>query len=143
MDRRAFLVMQAWLADQKVRFLLAGGSAALVNWLARFPLSLFLPYPVAVAAALAIGMVYGFVIYRQWAFGSTRKRSVLLEIRDFIAVNAAGGAVTVIVAIAANWVLGKLHLPPVAAEGAAHAMGIGLGAVVNYIGHKHITFRKD
>jgi len=135
--------MQAWIADPKIRFLLAGGSAALVNWVARFPLSLLLPYPVAVAAALAIGMVYGFVIYRQWAFGSAGTRSIFLEIRDFIAVNAAGGAVTIVVATAVNWALARLHLPSVAAEGAAHALGIGLGAVVNYIGHKHITFRKS
>ena len=33
---------------QPVRFLLAGGLAALVNWLARFPLSWFLPYGLAV-----------------------------------------------------------------------------------------------
>lgn len=134
--------MQTWITDQKVRFFLAGGSAALINWLARFPLSMLLPYPAAVAAALAIGMTYGFIVYRQWAFGSVGKRPILLEIRDFIAVNAAGGVVTIVVTIAGNWVLRELHLFFTVAEGAAHAMGIGVGAVVNYIGHKHITFRK-
>lgn len=118
-------MMGRLIADQRMRFLMAGGSAALVNWLARFPLSLVFPYSVAVAAALAIGMVYGFIIYRQWAFGSDGKRSLLLEIRDFIAVNAAGGAVTIAVATAANWGLGRLQLSTVVAEAAAHAIGWG------------------
>lgn len=136
-------MIHIWMADQRVRFLLAGGSAALVNWLARFPLSLLLPYPVAVAAAQIIGMVYGFIIYRQWAFGSTGKRSVFLEVRDFIAVNAAGGAITIAVAIAANWALSGLGFPLAATEGGGHAAGIGLGAIVNYVGHKNFTFRRD
>lgn len=134
-------MIRALLEDRKIRFLIAGGSAALVNWLVRFPLSLLLPYPVAVVGALAIGMVYGFIIYRQWAFGSTGSRPVLLEIRDFIIVNAGGGAVTVIVAIGANWALGKLAIPFPIAEGGGHAAGIGVGAIVNYFGHKHMTFR--
>lgn len=136
-------MIRIWMADQRVRFLLAGGSAALVNWLARFPLSLLLPYPVALVAAQIIGMVYGFVIYRQWAFGSTGKRSVLLEVRDFVAVNTAGSAITIAVAIAVNWALSGLGLPPAVTEGGAHAVGIGLGAIVNYVGHKNLTFRKE
>lgn len=133
--------MNRLLADPKVRFLLAGGSAALINWLARFPLNLIFPYPIAVVGALAIGMTYGFVIYRQWAFGSTGQRSILLEVRDFLAVNAAGGAVTVVCTVAANPALNALGFSPAVAEGAAHATGIGLGAIVNYIGHKTFTFR--
>lgn len=131
------------IGNQKVRFLLAGGSAAIINWLARFPLSLVFPYSIAVFGALAIGMTYGFIIYRQWAFGSTGERWILLEVRDFVAVNAAGGAVTILVALAANWTLHGLGVPPIAAESGGHAMGIGFGAVVNYIGHKTFTFRRE
>ncbi len=131
----------ALLDDPRIRFLLAGGSAALLNWLVRFPLSQVMPYPAAVLAALVVGMCYGFVIYRQWAFVSPGTRSLFAEIRDFLLVNAAGAAVTFAVAIAADWSLARLGIPRVISEAVAHALGIAAGALVNYLGHKHITFR--
>lgn len=129
------------LADTRVRFLIAGGSAALLNWLVRFPLSLVMSYGAAVLVALVIGMIYGFVIYRLWAFGSPGTRSILLEIRDFILVNAAGAACTIIVALIARAGLLAMDVPLIAAEGIAHAAGIACGAVVNYTGHRRVTFR--
>ena len=128
-------------SDPRMRFLLGGGSAALLNWLVRFPLSQVMPFTPAVLAALAVGMAYGFVIYRFWVFGSKGTRPLLLEIRDFLFVNAGGAVVTVVVAIGAKEAISFLPLPPTALEGAAHALGIAAGALVNYLGHKHVTFR--
>jgi hypothetical protein len=45
------------------RFLIAGGAAALVNWLARFPLELVMPFAAALLGATAIGMTCGFLLY--------------------------------------------------------------------------------
>ena len=134
------MVVAKLMLDMRVRFLLAGGSAALLNWGIRFLFSLYLPYLLAVCLALVVGMIYGFIIYRYWAFVSPRSRSVLLEIRDFILVNIGGGLVTIVVAYALNWMLGGLPLPITVTEGFAHASGIAAGAVVNYLGHKNITF---
>ena len=132
--------MRLLLGDTRVRFLLAGGSAALLNWLVRFPLGQMMPYPAAVLAALAIGMAYGFVVYRQWAFVSSGTRPLHVEIRDFLLVNAAGAAVTVAVAVGADWSLAHLSVPVGLSQAAAHALGIAAGALVNYLGHRHITF---
>lgn len=131
----------AILADTRARFLIAGGSAALLNWLVRFPLGLVMPYPAALLFAQAIGMAYGFVVYRSWAFRSSRRRSIFTELRDFLAVNAAGAAVTIGLAVAAETALSAV-LPGVGlAQALAHALGIAAGAVANYLGHRHITFR--
>ncbi len=54
--------------NQVVRFLFLGGFAAAVNWLIRFPLSLFLPLSAAVAVAYLIGMSVGFTLYRTYVF---------------------------------------------------------------------------
>nr|WP_321982376.1 GtrA family protein [uncultured Cohaesibacter sp.] len=134
------MVVAKLMLDMRVRFLLAGGSAALLNWGIRFLFSQYLPYLLAVCLALVVGMIYGFIIYRYWAFVSQHRRPVFLEIRDFILVNIGGGLVTIIVAYALNWLLGGLPLPTVMIEGFAHATGIAAGAVVNYLGHKNITF---
>lgn len=141
MDGSDRLTARALLDDPRVRFLIAGGSAALLNWLVRFPLGQVMPYPAAVLAALAVGMAYGFVIYRHWAFGSSGTRPLLAEIRDFLLVNAGGAAVTLAVAVAADWCLTYLLVPAGLSEAAAHALGIAAGALVNYLGHRHITFR--
>lgn len=132
--------MSALLRDERFRFLLAGGSAALLNWLIRFPLSMFMPYAAAVTAATAIGMVAGFVLYKNLVFqGSTR--SLWLQIRDFIGVNIVAGVVTVLSALILSsgpwWPDAYKHLAP----GASHMAGIGIGAVVNFFGHKLFTFR--
>ena len=135
------MIFAGLFSDPRMRFLVAGGSAALLNWLARFPLSQVMPFTPAVLAALAIGMVYGFIIYRFWVFGSKGTRPLFLEIRDFVLVNAGGAAVTVVVAIGAKEALSCLPLAVAALEGSAHALGIAAGALVNYLGHKHVTFR--
>ena len=44
------------------RFLVAGGSAALVNWLVRFPVELVLPFFAALIIAACIGMACGFLL---------------------------------------------------------------------------------
>lgn len=131
--------MKRLLQDEKVRYILAGGSAAGINWLVRFPLSEFLPYPVAVTLATMIGMVFGFFSYKYLVFGPT-SRPLWAQIRDFIGVNLVAAIVTVIAAVAVRdlppWPAGWLaHV-----EAAAHAFGIAVAAVVNYFGHRHVTF---
>ena len=75
----------------EARFLVAGGIAALVNWLVRFPVELVLPYFAALLVATCIGMTCGFLLYRAWVFpGSTRPLS--RQVRDFILVNLTGQA---------------------------------------------------
>ena len=69
-----------------------------MNWLVRFPLSMFMPYAAAVTTATVIGMVAGFILYRSLVFHGSQ-RSLWLQIRDFIGVNIVAGAVTVLSAL--------------------------------------------
>jgi putative flippase GtrA len=135
-------LLRRTINDQRFRFLVAGGSAALLNWLVRFPLSSIVPYPVAVISALCIGMTYGFIIYRQWAFRSPRTRPISMEIRDFVLVNIAGATITVILTLGIARIAISAGAAIAPAEGIAHGAGIAAGAVVNYVGHKSITFRR-
>jgi putative flippase GtrA len=122
-----------------VRFLIAGGGAAALNWLLRFPLSLALPYPLAVLAAAVCGMSIGFLAYRRFVFTGS-DRPAASQLRDFLAVNAASALLVTLLAS-----LGRDLLVPLAgaapAEAIAHAGAIAAGAVVNYLAHAAITFR--
>ncbi len=123
---------------QSVRFLLAGGFAAAVNWLVRFPLSELMPFPAAVAAAAAIGMIVGFLIYRSFVFPASG-RPLALQARDFVIVNLVS---MVIVTLAAMLLREPLlaSLAPPTAEATAHSGGIAIGALANYAGHARLTF---
>jgi len=69
------------LSRPEGRFLVAGGIAALVKGLVRFPVELAVPYVAALLLATSVGMTCGFLLYRSWVFpGSTR--SLAGQIRD-------------------------------------------------------------
>lgn len=127
--------------DRRFRFLIAGGSAAALNWLVRFPLGLAFPFWISILISQAIGMLYGFVIFRSWVFTGFRERSVFLQLLDFLWVNAAGAVTMAAVAIPLRALLVMTVTSTSVADPLAHAVGIAAGAVVNYLGHRHFTFR--
>jgi len=135
MSPQAFLKL-----PQIVRFLLLGGLAAAINWLARFPLSLVLPFPAAVFVAYLIGMSAGFTLYRAYVFLNSRQ-PVPLQVILFLIVNALGAVVVMAVSLTL-----LDHLLPaigwsVLPEAVAHGTAIGVGAVAIFFGHKYLSFR--
>jgi energy-coupling factor transport system substrate-specific component len=127
------------LDRSEARFLVAGGVAALVNWLVRFPVELVLPYFAALLVATCIGMTCGFLLYRAWVFpGSTRPLG--RQVRDFILVNLTGQATMLAVAAVVRQLLLWAGVGTLLAGASAHALGIAAGAIVNYLGHRHVTF---
>lgn len=125
-----------------VRFLLAGGSAAAINWLARIPLSLILPFEAALVIAYAIGMVAGFWLYRVFVFRGAARGSLRGQLPLFLLVNACGVGVVLAVSTLAVATLGGLRpgLGPTVTEALGHGLGVGAGAVANYLGHRLLTF---
>ncbi len=127
------------LAQPEARFLVAGSVASLVNWLARFPFELVMPFAAAVLAAMVVGMVCGFLLYDRWVFpGATRPLSS--KIRDFIAVNVASQAVMFVVSVGVRELLLFADWSSTIAGAAAHLVGIACGALLSYFGHRSITF---
>ena len=123
------------------RFLLAGGAISAINWLTRFPLSVVLPFWLAVALAYAVGMAWGFELYRRWVFpGSTLPLGA--QVLRFIGVNLAGMTTVIGGAAALVALLRPTTLSPAVAEGLAHGVAIAAGAAVNYLGHRAISFAR-
>ena len=122
-----------------LRFLFCGGLAALVNWLVRFPLSLFLPFWAAVIGALAIGMVFGFYLYRRLVWPQSNQ-PLLRTLARFILVNLVNALAILIISTALLSLLKVFAMPEQLAQASAHAIGIAAGAVLNYLGHSRFTF---
>jgi putative flippase GtrA len=129
------------MTSPALRFLLAGGLAAAINWLARIALSSVLPFSVAILVAYAIGMVAGFVLYRRFVFAGGQG-SLSRQIPVFLAVNAIGALVVLATTTGLDAVIGHIvpGFPPIAREAFAHGAAIAIGAVANYLGHKRLTF---
>lgn len=125
---------------QPLRFLLAGGLAAGLNWTVRFPLSAVMPFLPAVISATIIGMSFGFVTYRLLVFPGSSS-PLVRQIRDFVTVNLSSLLLVAAVAALFRSLLMLVSASDVV-EPTAHAAGIAVGAVFNYFGHHVMTFRK-
>ncbi len=129
------------MGSEVVRFLVAGGSAAAINWLARIALSQVMPFEAALLVAYTIGMAVGFWLYRVFVF---RKAAgpIRGQIAVFLAVNAVGAVVVLAVSSLVIALAGAVlpGVPAGVAEAIGHGLGIGVGAVTNYVGHRLLTF---
>ncbi len=124
------------------RFLVAGGLSSVVNWLVRFPLSAGLPYGAAVALAYGVGMVAGFGLYRTWVFPGS-SLPLRAQILRFVLVNGAGLSTVVAAAQIFAGVIGSTGLLAVpTAEAVSHGLAIVIGAIVNFVGHRALTFAR-
>jgi putative flippase GtrA len=133
-------VLSLYFSRQFGRFLLAGGIAALANWLSRFIFNLFMTYAEAIVAAFAVGMAVAFVLNKHYVFPYSR-RPVAAEMSFFVLFNLA--AFPIVWAIA--YLLGEWLLPGVLPRQLALALGHGCAvavpALINFVLHKSITFR--
>jgi len=131
--------LSAWRSSPFVRFLLAGGIAALANILARVVLSLFMGYEIAVVIAYLVGMVTAYVLMRLFIFERSR-RSVVSEWIRFSLVNFIALAQVWLVSVGlANWLFPQLGFAwhP---DTIAHVIGVLSPVATSYIGHKSFTF---
>jgi len=126
-----------------MQFLLVGGVAALVNFVARILISLnqHVSYGIAVVLAYGVGMLTAFVLSRLYVFERSGRHH-LHELRDFTIVNLF--AVVQVWAISVG--LAEYAFPAVGyhfyAPELAHLIGLSVPAVTSYYGHKYFSFRK-
>lgn len=132
--------VQASKFSTPLRFLLAGGTAAVVNFCARVVLSLFMPYAAAIVVAYLLGMVTAFLLNRQFVFKSA-SGGLGRQIAWFVSINLFGMLQTLLVSLLlADMILPMLRVE-LHREEIAHAIGIMVPMFVSYLGHKHLTFR--
>lgn len=123
-----------------IKFLLAGGAAAVLNFGARIVFNVFVPYTVAIVLAYGLGMATAFVLNRQFVFSESTNR-LHQQILWFLAVNMLALAQTLVVSL----LLARILLPKLGvtwhSEEIAHAIGIAVPIFTSYIGHQRLTFR--
>jgi putative flippase GtrA len=133
--------MSKHIRTEFAQFLLVGGVAALVNFLARIVINQFVSFAVAVVLAYIVGMLTAFVLSKLYVFEKSGRHH-WHELRDFTLVN--------LIAVVQVWGISvglegyvfpaigyQFYAPEV-----AHLIGLSVPTLTSYFGHKHFSFRK-
>lgn len=129
------------ISPRFIRFLLAGGLAALANFGSRILLSTVFPYVVAIILAYGIGMVTAFILVRLFVFERS-DNPLHQQAFWFTLVNFAA----VLQTIAISLFFARLIFPGLGfkwhVETVAHGIGVIFPVFTSYLGHKHLSFRR-
>ena len=133
-------MIRHFFSKQFLRFLLVGGCAAFLHWLARLLLSLWLPFPLAVFIAYGVGMFVAFLLNSFFVFPKS-KRSRLLQARDFVLVNLSFLPLVWLTAIYVNIGLKDTGIVQYSEE-LAHAIAIAMPMMATFLIYKFSTFKE-
>ena len=131
-----------YLTAEFVRFLFAGGLAAVANFLSRFALQPVLGFVGAVVGAYLVGFLVAFVLNRAFVFPRSG-RSLRGQIGWFLVFNLAALPVVLAASVLLDRFLFGLFLPAFWAQAMAHGAAILLPVLVNFVAHKLITFARQ
>jgi putative flippase GtrA len=132
--------LEPFFSQQFLRFVMVGGIAAVLHWLSRIALNMFMSYAWAVALAYPVGIAVAFVLNRQYVFPHS-ERPPEAELFYFFLINIAAFPVVWAAAyVLGEWVLSR-WLPSHTAFALAHGFAILLPVFVNFVLHKYVTFR--
>lgn len=122
------------------RFLLTGGSSAVVNIISRGIISSFVSFSIAVILSYLIGMTVAYILARRYVFASS-KASRARSISGFIVVNIFGALLTLFTSLQLRALLGHLFGLNTFVEYLAHFLALSITSVTSFLGHKFISFR--
>lgn len=124
-----------------VRFLITGGTAAIVNLVSCYWLDFLISFSSAVVAAYLIGMVTAYILGRLFVFERSG-RTIADEFWRFTAVNmfAAAQVWTISVGLA-DYVFPASGFAWHPLD-VAHLIGVAAPAYTSYLGHRHFSFAR-
>ena len=126
----------AW--SQLVQFLTVGGLGTVFNLLLlTMFLHLALPAQASVAAAIALSMVFNFVLNRRFSFGEARKQSWLRQFVGFMAACSLGALINY--AVTVLFMGPKFALRPQVAA----LFGIAAATAFNFVASRYLVFRSS
>jgi putative flippase GtrA len=132
--------MKFFDSKEFLRFLFAGGIAAIVNFLSRIIFNIWFDFSVSVYLAYIAGMITAFFLKKQFVFAKGRQ-PIFHSIGFFIFVNIIAFLQTLAVTMAVFvYILPYLGIIKMTHE-ISHAIGICTPIFTSYIGHKKLSFR--
>ena len=102
--------------------------------------SQFMRFEHAVVCAFCVGLVAGFMLFRQFVFGAS-ERGLMREAASYTVVNLFALLQTWVVSVYLSVLFGS-YMGVATAEAAGHGIGVMVPALSSYFGHRYFTFRK-
>lgn len=133
-------MIKHFITKQFLVFLLVGGFAALLNWLARIYLSTWLPFSSAIIIAYCIGMSVAFTLNHFFVFPTSTK-ATRTQARDFILVNLSLFPLVWFVSIVVNHWLNVIGIINYSKE-LAHAIAISSPMIFTFLFYKFVAFQE-
>ncbi len=133
-------MIRLFFTRQFAQFVLVGGLAAVLHWLARWSLSHWLPFAWAVAFAYAIGMAVAFILNSLFVFPQSDKAKSA-QARDFILINLAFFPLVWLVSLQVNrWLISFGMIDH--SEELAHAIAIPMPMLATFLLYKFLAFKE-
>lgn len=123
-------------------FLLVGGTAAAVNWLARLWLQSYASFAAAVALAYGVGVIVAFILNCIFVFPNSRQ-TLLHRISFFVATNLTMFPLVWIVSVITERYVMPLLGIVAYAEGLSHGIGLAAPVLASFLIHKFFTFGRN
>jgi putative flippase GtrA len=128
------------LTPQFIKFVLAGGIAAVANFGSRFVFNIWTSYEVAIILAYLVGMTVAFILMRGQVFNA-ENQSLTLQVLKFSGVNLLAVLQTFFISILfLRYILPYFNVVDHAAA-VAHLIGVFVPVLTSYFGHKYLTFK--
>ncbi len=133
-------MIKLFLSKQFLKFLAVGGTAALLHWISRIVLSLWLPFSWSVTVAYVIGMTVAFILNRIFVFPKSSK-PIYRQARDFVLVNVGFFPLVWLAAISINMMLEQFNFV-YAPQALAHGIAVSLPMIATFLIYKFFTFKE-
>jgi putative flippase GtrA len=124
-----------------LKFFMASGVAAGVNFFSRILFSLLFSYPMAIFFAFWMGLTTAFVLNRRFVFKNHSSNSTRKQFGYFLIINLLALLQTMFISLAFAWyILPALEIEKAVNE-IAHFLGVSFPIFTSFIGHKYISFK--
>lgn len=133
--------MSSLFTPQFIRFILAGGVAAIANFVSRLLFNQWVTYEQAIILAYLVGMLVAFILMRKHVFTNSIKKTLLSQAAKFIGINILAVLQTLIISLVlSRWIFPAWGISS-HGETLAHFIGILVPIISSYFGHKLFTFK--
>lgn len=133
-------MIKYFFSKQFLGFLAVGGLAALLHWLARLFLSVWMPFSWAVISAYIVGMTVAFLLNSVFIFPKSEKPRHA-QARDFVLVNLSFFPFVWLISVQVNNWLKAIGMTSYS-EGLAHAIAISLPMFATFLIYKFFAFKE-
>tara|TARA_X000000950_G_scaffold289244_1_gene411203 strand:+ start:3232 stop:3618 length:387 start_codon:yes stop_codon:yes gene_type:complete len=128
------------LIKQILKFLIAGGAAALANIGTRVIFSNFFSYEVSILLSFCVGLTSGFILMKEYVFDLS-SNSLTTQVLKYVLVNLAALLQTFLISIYLNNFLLLYFYNTNFTETTAHSIGVIFPVFTSYFAHRIFTFK--